>query len=49
MSHPDYIFRRMGRGRKKLIPPLGPGPVLFFVALILLAAMLDYAIEAALR
>jgi hypothetical protein len=49
MSHPEYIFRRIGRGRKKLIPPLGPGPVLFFVALILAAAILDYAIEAALR
>jgi hypothetical protein len=49
MSHPDHIFRRIGRGRKKLIPPLGPGPVLFFVVLILAAAIVDYAIEAALR
>jgi hypothetical protein len=42
MEKPKIVFRRFDRGRKKRIPPLGIGPILFFILLNLLVAFIGF-------
>jgi hypothetical protein len=49
MPIPLYHFKRLGRGRKRKIPPLGAGPILYFLALSALAAFVGLVVEAHLR
>lgn len=43
------VTRKVGRGRKKRIRPLGPGPVLLFIILVIAAWLIVMQVETPLR
>jgi hypothetical protein len=49
MSRPPYHSRRTERRRGKRFPPPGAGPILYFLALSALAALIGIVVEAHFR